>query len=517
MSTERFSVSAEGLRELNAGRPPWTLVKELVQNAWDEAPEATRCDVEIDARPDGTTVIIVEDDGPGFARVSDAWTLMANTPKRADPKKRGRFNLGEKEIIALAREASIETAGTTVRFPAAGGRETTGNSRTRGTRVVLQMPWSVREAEEIRRQLARFRPTDCGLTIDGVEVARRKPLASCQATLRTVIQHRPGLPVTHTRRKTTIDILEPIEENGAWIYEMGIPIQQTQMAYDVDIGQKVPMPPQRDTVSAGYLQDVMTATLNAMHEQMAPEEFADTWVRTAVEDDHVKDDAVGSVKVNRYGEDAVLWSSDTDANMRAAEAGVEVIHPRSMSAKERKAMTTKGGMESAKKKFGRPPETAKPTSTTEVRAAFAKWVREIGRVLSLQTSVEYVDAPDATFIAMCSANDANPTMTVNAHFCPDQWLAQRGPEQLELIIHELAHAISDTPMAHGPTWGDACARAGARVADAIAQGRLVYDATKPTGSSVNKGPRRLIALPETPARPAAAKTAPARAPRTREA
>ena len=31
MTEERFSVSTSGLRELHAGREPWTLLKELVQ------------------------------------------------------------------------------------------------------------------------------------------------------------------------------------------------------------------------------------------------------------------------------------------------------------------------------------------------------------------------------------------------------------------------------------------------------------------------------------------------------
>ena len=47
MNKERFAVSAEGLRQLNASRRPWSLVKELIQNAWDEAPKATRCNVTI--------------------------------------------------------------------------------------------------------------------------------------------------------------------------------------------------------------------------------------------------------------------------------------------------------------------------------------------------------------------------------------------------------------------------------------------------------------------------------------
>ena len=476
MSQERFAVSAAGLGQLNASRPPWSLVKELIQNSWDEAPEATRCDVTINPRPDDTTVISVEDDGPGFAEISHAWTLMANTPKRGDPTKRGRFNLGEKEIISLAICATIETTGTTVTFPADGGRYTTPNERRHGTLVTLTMPWSKEQAEALRLQLLRFRPpTDCGLTIDGREVPRRAPLASQEAQLRTIIQHGPGLPVTDTRRKTTIDILERAEPNAAWIYEMGIPIQATSLAYDVDVHQKVPMPPNRDTVSAGYLQDIMTETLNAMHDKMPSESFSENWVRTAIEDKRIDEKAVQTVKEHRYGAHAVMWSSDTDANMRAAEAGYQVIHPKAMSEQEREVMAAKGGLRSAKHDFGRPPENPTPDTANDIRTAFGKWIVEIGRVLGLRPSVTFVSAPDGQFIAQCSMSPRNPEITINTSFCPDEWLARREAEQLELIIHELAHALSDTPMEHGPKWGDACASAGAQIADAIARKRLRYD------------------------------------------
>ena len=484
MTTERFAVSATGLRQLHAAREPWTLVKELIQNAWDEAPKATRCDVTIAPGANGTTVITVEDDGPGFADVSHAWTLMAETAKRADPTKRGRFNLGEKEIIAVAAWAEIETAGTTVSFPAEGGRETTPNRRTRGTRVRVAMPWTEAQATELRRRLRRFRPTDCRLTIDGAEIPRREPIATRETRLRTLIQQGPGLPMTDTRRKTRIDILERADENSAWIYEMGIPIQETALPYDIDIQQKVPMPPNRNTVPAAYLQDVMTETLNAMHARMPAEWFSENWVRTAVEDDRIEDAAVEAVKKNRYGEHAVVWSSDTDANMRAAEAGYQVIHPKAMSKKERKVLAEKADLHSAKKEFGRTAETQRPETANDVRRTFAAWVRKIGRILDLRITVRYVSAPDASFIAQCSSSRSDPTVTFNTSFCPDAWLQERGPEQLELVIHEVAHAIADTPMEHGPKWGDACAAAGATLADAIARGRLVYDpGERPTVSN----------------------------------
>ena len=93
-------------------------------------------------------------------------------------------------------------------------------------------------------------------------------------------------------------------------------------------------------------------------------------------------------------------------------------------------------------------------------------------------------------MAQCTAGAKRPRVTINTSFCPDRWLAQGGSEQVELIIHELAHALSDTPMEHGPKWGDACAAAGARVADAIARKQLLYDPGRPLART-----RRSIAGP----------------------
>ena len=475
---ERFAVSAVGLRQLNADRDPWSLVKELIQNAWDEAPAATVCEVAITHTGRNRTTVSVEDDGPGFSDISHAWTLMAETPKRRDPTKRGRFNLGEKEIVAVALSATVETAGTTVVFPAAGGRRTERNRRRRGTRITVVMPWTAKQADELTLKLARFRPTDCGLTVNGDEIPEREPLAARETTLRTIIQHGPEQPITETRRKTRIDVLDRADKNSGWIYEMGIPIQPTAIPYDIDVMQKVPMPPNRNTVSPGYLQDVMAETLNAMHGRMTEESFSEAWVRTAVEDERATDEAVLAVRNNRYGRKAVTWSSDTDANLRAAEAGYEVINPRAMSRREREVMASKGGLQSSRKEFGRAPETSRPAGGNSVRDEFAAWVAEIGAVLGMTPRVEYVEALDATFVAQCGPSRTKPLMQVNTSYCPDAWLARRGPEQLDLVIHELAHAMADTPMEHGPTWGEACSLAGARIADAIATRRLRYRADR---------------------------------------
>ena len=154
------------MRELNSSREPWDLVKELIQNAWDEAPFATECRVIVESQSDGeTTRITVEDDGPGFGDISDGYTLMGHTSKRLSPKKRGR-STGEKDVISVAIEAEVET-GAHGHFSTHGVGEETANSRAAVVRAL--MAWDEQQAARIR--LRRFRPPiNCPLFVNDQQV-----------------------------------------------------------------------------------------------------------------------------------------------------------------------------------------------------------------------------------------------------------------------------------------------------------------------------------------------------------
>ena len=134
----RFEVSSEGMRLLHEGRPLWQLVKELVSNSWDES--VTKCNVHVNRyKTRGVVEIIVEDDGDGFSDIADSYTLMKPTTKQSNPNVRGRFNLGEKELISIAKDAVIETVGHTVTFPENGGRVYKKNKREKGTIVTAHV------------------------------------------------------------------------------------------------------------------------------------------------------------------------------------------------------------------------------------------------------------------------------------------------------------------------------------------------------------------------------------------
>ena len=468
VAPERFAVSHLGMRELHENRPPWQLVKELIQNSWDEAPESTVCTVEINVRPhEQTTLVTVNDDGPGFSDISDAWTLMKHTAKRQQPNKRGRFNMGEKEIVSVALEAEVETVGHTVTFPRIGSRVVSPNQRARGTRITALMPWNRQQAEELVAKLATFRPTDCRLVVNKEEVIQREPLSVRSAILNTVLQEGPGQPMRPTRRRTDIHVLTPHDPAESWLYEMGIPVQPIGTPWDVDVMQKIPMPPNRDTVSEAYLSDIYAEVLNAEHEIMEPHQFGEQWVKQAVEDPRTESPAIASTVAGRYGPKVLLTSPDPDANMKAAEDDYELVNPRSLSKIERDRFRVDAGLQNTRQVFGSPApviEELDPETPDEI--AFAQWVVEVGKMAGLRVAVKIINDEKAHRLADCTAATPSPTVRFNRASLPPSFFAQPypQPDQLELVMHELGHAVANKPMEHGPAWGDGVAHVGAMIA-----------------------------------------------------
>ena len=463
---ERFNVDTLGMRQLHQNRQPEQLVKELVQNVFDE--EATTCRVTVETLEEGV-MVTVEDDGPGFRDIRDAYTLMGDTPKRMNPEQRGRFNMGEKELISIARWARVETTGSTVEFPEEGGRTVRRNRRKRGTAIRAMMPWSREEAERLIGRMMLIRPPlGIDYRVNRKAVRRQDEIRVHSAILDTVIQETPGSPMRPTRRRTDLHILPPGEEGG-WIYEMGIPIQQIELGYSVDVMQKVPMPPNRDTVSESYLKRIYTEVLNAMHDEMQREEFSENWVRTGVENPAVEEGPVRAVIQNRYGEKVVTWSSNTDANMKATDAGYQVLHPRSLGKAELENMRKLGGLLSANDIFGREDNETREVEPTPEMEEFAEWVRRLGRMAGKEVAPVFIHQESRT-IADCSMNTGNPTMRFNTRHLEPEFFAGRGEEQMDLVIHELGHAEMSGEMSHGNQWGEACCRVGSRIAMGMAGG-----------------------------------------------
>ena len=470
--TGRFAVSESGMRELNANRAPWDLIKELIQNAWDEAPSTTYCSVNVEPQPDSdTTTVTVEDDGPEFSDVSDAYTLMGHTKKRLNPTQRGRFNTGEKDVISVAIEAKVETVGQTVTFPTTGSRDVTPNSRKKGTVVTTLMPWSQKQSNQLVATLRSFRPPlNCPLFVNADEVPLRPAVAVRKVSLQTVIQHSANEPMSTRQRNTEIHLVEPYDPDvEKRIYEMGIPVQAIECPFDVDVMQKIPMSQERNAVSETYLNSIYAEVLNERHRSIEQDEFGTQWVKRAIENRQIKEEAVKSTIKGRYGHrNAVFETLDQDANRRANDNGYGVINPNNLSKKEIQTFRDKARVKDSDEVFPTPPPPqtdyeAKP-DTDQTR--FAEWVVKMAGYCNLTATVRYFDEPSNPRLSDCSAATDIPTLRFNEALLGQEFFQPPygSVEHWNLLFHELGHALANQSTGHDEAWGEGTSKASALIA-----------------------------------------------------
>ena len=434
MAKERFEVSTKGMKALQSGREPWQLAKELVSNSWDE--EITRCDVTLESLGPRRAKIIVSDDGKGFTKIEDVWTLMGDTPKRGRPDVRGRFNIGEKEILSVAISASIHTKDKIVAFPKSGGRRVSNAEMIIGTVIVCILPWRPKQVSETVAKLKKLLvPENIEYTVNGYRVPYEAPKETTRARLETVLQKSPMEPITSTFRFTEIEIMLGYNSKGM-LYEMGIPVQKIACPYLVNVMQKVPMPPNRDVVKDSYLKDIYAAVLNCMVDEI--EVASDSWIRLAIESGYVTKDTIKQVMEKRYGEKAVLWSSDTWANEQAVDHGYEIIHARTLSGDERQEFE-KVGLVHSSDIFQLTPVTAdyipldEYTDGMKLMARYAKYLAK--ELLNKEIGIYIYKLPSEPFAAKWTGN----SIGFNYSTLGKAFFEKVTPVVTGVILHELSH------------------------------------------------------------------------------
>lgn len=431
----RFEVDHEGMRALQAGREPWQLAKELISNCFDEA--ITTCEVTLKATDTRKALLTVVDDGKGFADIKDAWVLMGHTPKRGNPEVRGRFNIGEKEIISVAISAQIETSGYIISFPKAGGRyiRKSSNPQT-GTKILCVLSWGNRQTESVIENLKKLLPPK-GIIykVNGITVHYSEPYKVIDGTLETVVQDSLNEPMRATRRRTQIELYKPESGKGT-LYELGIPIQSIDCPYSANVLQKVPLPPNRDVVKDSYLQDIYRLALENTLDEIT--EASDSWIRQAVEDKETTPETVKAVMTKRYGDKAVLWSTDTLANERATEHGFTVVHPKTLSPIEREAMR-EAGLSSSHDSFGLTPASATyldDSQLTEGMRQIAQYTRVLAvELIGRAINISFYKLPNG----YASAEWTGTAIQYNVSKLGLRWFDSIGVSQTALVLHELAH------------------------------------------------------------------------------
>jgi hypothetical protein len=151
----------------------------------------------------------------------------------------------------------------------------------------------------------------------------------------------------------------------------------------------------------------------------------------------------------KLGESAVLWSSDTEANERAHDAGMDLIAPRTLSKIERERFK-KVGLQSASQGFarvtsidGKPVEECEPEKVTPGMKNVEEWAKRMSEeLLGFRCDVRFIRG-----MRDRAAQYGGQRLDFVYPVLGFRWFEADNMEaQTSMIIHELAHeGESKTP------------------------------------------------------------------------
>jgi hypothetical protein len=445
-----FTVDKAGLAKLLDKKGKAFAVFELIQNGWDTS--AKNVQVTITPVPGKARVTLkVEDDDPeGFKNLTHAFTLFAESEKKGDPSKRGRFNLGEKLVLALCDEASVVSTKGSVVFDAEGRHE---SRRKRDTGSVFQgvMRMTREELAEVEAAVQRLiPPIGCGTVFNGTALPSREVLRKFEATLPTDISDEEGY-LRRTQRKTEVTIHEVQKDETATLYEMGIPVVELSGGepWHVNVHQKIPLNVDRDNVTPAYLQTVRVLLANEMKDSLSKEGADQVWVNAATEDERIDSQAVETVLDHRFGKKrAIFDASDPEANKQLMNEGFSIIHGGSLSkgqwnnVRDAGLAIPSGQLRPSGVQYDPDGDLEKIipedqwTNGIKAVVEMAKDLAEtlIGKTIHVKIVNEPISLPHGAWYG-------NGTLAFNVGRLGKAWFNENppGPKHLELILHELAH------------------------------------------------------------------------------
>lgn len=443
-----FEVDVAGLRQLQEGKPKWFIIRELLQNAMDE--KVTTINVTM-SYSYGKADITVEDDSPeGFRNLADAYTLFGDTHKRSNPTMRGRFNMGEKQVICLTDVCRIVSTTGTVFFDVKKGvRELRKTKRPAGTEVWLQVRMWREEFEECITHLKqlKIRTARCFVKQPNDETfAIYLPFTHKTFSAELLTEHtKNGGAMRRVSRVTPVFLYK---EETSYLYEMGIPVCEIECAYSIDVQQRVPLSPDRDTVPQTYLRTLYGEVLKATHEEVTPEKASDSWVREGFVSDRVDKDTIVDITTKRFGDNALIANPlDARSMDEAITNGHRLVYGSNLSGDEWKKIKQFEVLQSTSQVFKTGVANGEfvglgdlTTGQDCVRDICADIAREI---LGIDLKVSFYKSPGATVMADYEPQSCH--LRFNLSHIPAEWWTPGDDslirhQMLDLIIHELGHS-----------------------------------------------------------------------------
>jgi len=444
-----FEVDKTGLCKILTRRGKSFIVYEPIQNAWDQDVSVVEVLFELIGRQK-VKLVVMDDDPRGFEDLAHAFTLFAESNKKTDPTKRGRFNIGEKLVLACCEEAQVLTTTGGVKFTKKGERKTLRRKTEKGSQFSALIKMKKDEYDAICRSVDRLIPP-AGITtkFNGRILVADPPLASFEAALPTEIADEAGY-LKKTIRRTAINIYKVKLGEAAFLYELGIPVVETGDTYHVDVQQKIPLNMDRDNVTPAYLSKIRTLVLNHTYDLLREEDVNDVWVREAVSDSECKDKAVTKTLDLRFGKKRVIYDpSDTEANKRAVSEGYYVIRGSQLSKEEWCNVKRGGTTLPAGQVFPTKPQgyaeakevqpTAEMTRVIEFSKTLAK------KLMGVNLTVTILEGKSSV-AADYKASEKRAHLRYNlarlgSSFFND--FPNNMQDVVELLIHEFGHQYSD--------------------------------------------------------------------------
>jgi hypothetical protein len=425
---------------------------ELVQNCWDTGATEVRVSLQpITKRRGIVELSVIDNDPDGFRNLDHAYTLFAESERKHDAARRGRFNLGVKLILAVCESAEIRSMKCTIVFD--GNRWSSRKRREFGTEFHGLIRMTRAEMDEIL-SAARLLLPPVTTYVNGDRLDSYRPLKTFEAKLATEIADSDGV-LRRTRRKCKVKVYNPSNEI-AYLYEMGIPIVEIEFPWSIEVMQKVPLNIDRDNVTPAYPREIFVHVLNEMPGHSEPDRASLPSVLEALSDERLSAETVNVIIEHQYGKKRAIYDpSDLEANHQLVSQGYNLIRGGSFSAdawksiKSAEAALPSGQIAPTYKPYGSNGKPAQYLSRSEWTvgmsniADFADClaIKLTGQQIEICFEKERRDSPFA-------ANYGNRSLTFNIDRLGREWFDRTRNDEtvLDLLIHELSHEYASNHL-----------------------------------------------------------------------
>lgn len=446
-----FELSLEGWRRSCASLPLWALALEGLCNSLD----AGAARIELRLTPDDLTIT---DDAPGLLAPELATTLSLGRPQ---PRGRGLHGRGLKRLLAAFPEATLETAGTTLRFDAK-GLQHDKNDRPRGTTLRLHRPLSPGEREEALRVLRSVIPPR-GVTVLVNQQRLQEPaLFLSLSPLDLETEWREGDTIARGRRAAEVRLYTPRKEEPAQLFELGIPAGPTNLPWHIDVQQRLPRPEGASRPYAEFLDELKLTLFEALvPRHLDRRDLRADWVFEVLGSSVPSAAALDAYISKSFPKNAVLNSSPR-WDERARHLGAHIIE--TMHLPLRVCATLGTALERSDRFVQRreqesPPLSVKPTQQEAWLGELARFLAS--RLLGFRPRIAYVaQAPGGVAPVLDVAYRRDEKLLVLNTRGRLQFETPLSPQNLALLLHELARerAVEGDP-AFLPAVEDLMARA----------------------------------------------------------